>query len=323
VSGAPAAAPVREGTALSVRGVTRRFGAIVALDRVSIEVPRRSIFGLVGPNGAGKTTLFSILAGFLRPDEGSVELFEGLGPGDRRLLGRMSILPQDALFDRNLMIADQLVLLRRLEGVGRREARAEVARALDRVGLHDYLERGVAVLSHGMTKRLGIVQAFLGEPELIILDEPTSGLDPRNAKRIREVIRELAAHSTVVVSSHNLFELQDLCDHVAILDRGAVKAQGTMAEITQGIRRLELELDRPLTPEETTALAGIEGVGAMEQVGASQYHFALVHTEPAARDRAIRAFLGELLRREITPKGFREGSSLEEIFLRLTGEGSG
>ncbi len=319
MSTSPAVPP---SSALDLEGVTRTFGKLRALDGTTLSIPKRSIFGLVGPNGAGKTTLFSVIAGFLQPDAGRIEILDGLAPGDSRLLGRMSILPQDALFDRNMTIVDQLMLLRRLEGASRRNARLEVAEALTRVGLGDYLERGVSVLSHGMSKRLGIVQAFLGDPELIFLDEPTSGLDPRNAKRVREVIRELSVHATVVVSSHNLFELQDLCDHVAILDRGVVKAQGSMSEITRGARRLEIELERTLVGEERAAIEALAGVRVAEDLGGGRYIFPLEAIENEQGNRTVRAILGELLRREITPRSFREGSSLEEIFLQLTDDTS-
>lgn len=315
-----AAAPAAPTTtaALRVRGVTRNFGSLRALDAVELTVPERSVYGLVGPNGAGKTTLFSVIAGFLRPDAGSVEILDGRAPADDGLLGRVSILPQDALFDRNQTIVDQLVLLLRLQGVGRREARAQVQDALVRVGLEDYLERGVQVLSHGMTKRLGIAQAFLGDPELIFLDEPTAGLDPRNAKRIREVVRDLAARATVVVSSHNLLELQGLCDHIAVLDRGIVKAEGTMREITRGVRRLEITLDRALTDGERDALETIPGIGKADPQGGSSYHFPLAVAGGEEANAAIRVFLQQLLVRDLTPTAFREGSSLEEIFLSLT-----
>ncbi|MFQ5655362.1 MAG: ATP-binding cassette domain-containing protein, partial [Planctomycetota bacterium] len=129
--------------ALEIGDLSRAFGKIRALDGVSLTVPRQSIFGLVGPNGAGKTTLFNIVAGFLRADEGSVRV---LGTGVRgiaRLLGRVSILPQDALFERNVPILDQLIFFRRLGGRSREQAQEEVKEALTRVGLHDYMERGV------------------------------------------------------------------------------------------------------------------------------------------------------------------------------------
>ncbi|MGW8370556.1 MAG: ATP-binding cassette domain-containing protein, partial [Gammaproteobacteria bacterium] len=142
--------------ALSIAGVSKRFGNIKALDEVSFDVPEHSVFGLLGPNGAGKTTLFSIAAGFLFADTGRIEV---LGHSIRQLSelrGRFSILPQDAEFQRNTPIMDQLVFLRMLEGQNRAGAEREVEDSLELVGLGDYARRGARVLSHGMTKRLGI-----------------------------------------------------------------------------------------------------------------------------------------------------------------------
>ena len=305
-------------TALRVEGVTKSFAKFRALDDVSFEVPTRCVQGLVGPNGAGKTTLFSIVAGFLIADEGEVRLLGEHGPGARHILGRVSILPQDALFDRNQSILDQLVLVRRLRGgVTRKQARDDVAEALARVGLSDYLERSAVVLSHGMTKRLGIAQAFLGDPELIFLDEPTAGLDPRNAARIRQVVRELSERSTVVISSHNLTELEDLCDHVVILDRGVVKASGTMEEIMRsGLRRLDLTFAADLTTEQLAALGALSAVGAIEARGQGRYELMV----EGKGDPPIEEILKGLIAVKAIPSQFRDGSSLEEIFLALTGE---
>lgn len=302
---------------LSIRGLTRTFGTFTALNNVTFDVPRGTIFGLVGPNGAGKTTMFSIVAGFLQPTQGSIELLGSHAPGATELLGRVSILPQDALFDRNLMILDQLVLYRRLQGATGAEAKAEVADALTRVGLGDYLERGAGVLSHGMTKRLGIAQAFLGNPDLIILDEPTAGLDPRNAKRVRDVIRELSENSTVIVSSHNLAELEDLCDHVVILDRGVVRLAGTMTEAMQGgERRFEVTFPEDLTEEQLAEFEACAGVVEATGFGAGRYEFRIGELG----DPATVAFLETAIRLGILPVSFRDGTSLEEIFLSLTGE---
>jgi ABC-2 type transport system ATP-binding protein len=303
--------------ALRLDGVTRSYGSRKALDGVSFTVPRLSVLGQVGTKGSGKTTLFSTIAAFLRPDSGTIRILGDHSPGDPALLGRVSILPQDALFDRNLMIIDQLILYRRLQGATAAQATVEVREALVRVGLGEYLDRSVTVLSHGMTKRLGIAQAFLGSPELIFLDEPTAGLDPRNAGRIRRVIRELSEHSTVVVSSHNLAELEDLCDQVAILDRGVIKATGTVAELMerQGRRTLELELPAPPSEELRRQLAAHPGVRSLAGTeGRLAVMLDATGPEPVA------AVLRTLLDAGLVPRSFHDGGSLEEVFLSLTDE---
>lgn len=304
--------------AIAIEGVSKSFGRTRAIDQVSFTVPPRSVFGLLGPNGAGKTTLFSLVASFLKPDGGKITV---LGTDVRRiaeLRGRMTILPQDAQFQRNVPILDQLVFFRLLDGRTRAEAVEEVKRTLSMVGLRDGEKRGIHSLSHGMLKRLGIAQAFLGDPEVILLDEPTSGLDPQNARQIRDLILSLRARATVVVSSHNLAEIQELCDHVAILDLGKLVAVGSVAEITRSGKELDLELARDLTDEEKATLGSMPGVEKVIAKGPGRYTLSL----RLSPDQGMEAVTGEVLRRllsmGLTPRRLSEGSSLEAQFLKLT-----
>jgi len=313
--------------ALIVNGVSRRFGKIQALDDVSFSVKPQSFFGLLGPNGAGKTTLFSIAANFIQADAGSIEV---LGVDVRqisRLQGRFTILPQDARFQRNVPILEQLVFFRLLDGKTRHDAEAEVKRTLEMVGLGEYMNRRVHSLSHGMINRLGVAQAFLGDPEVILLDEPTSGLDPANAKQIRDLIREFQTTTTVLISSHNLAEIQDLCDHVAILDEGCLVTAGSVEEITRAGRKLEMHLSRPLEPNESAELSNLRGVMDVTGNGTGQVTISLDLTGVAApesgdkaSDTVVAALLQSLLDMGITPREFHEGSTLEEHFLQVTGK---
>jgi len=307
--------------AISIRGVAKRFGTVQALKDVSFDVPPRSIFGLLGPNGAGKTTLFSIIANFLKPDAGEIEV---LGTNVRqisRLQGRMTILPQDALFQRSVPILDQLVFFRLLDGKTRAEAEVEVKDSLERVGLGDYMKRGVHALSHGMVKRLGLAQAFLGEPEVILLDEPTSGLDPQNARQIRDLVREFhGRHVTVVLSSHNLAEVQELCDHVAILDHGKLVAEGSVEEITRSGRQLELELPRDPSPDEKGRLEALAGVATVEARGSRRFQATMDLSDPSLTPEDVTAsLLRTLLDLGLVPRSFSEGNSIEDVFLKVTG----
>ncbi len=307
--------------AVRIRDIAKSFGTIQALKGVSFDVPEQSIYGLLGPNGAGKTTLLSIAAHFLKPDAGSVEV---LGVDVRRiseLQSRLTILPQDALFQRNVPIVEQLAFFRMLDGKTRRDAEADARRTLEQVGLGEYIHRRVHALSHGMIKRLGLAQAFLGEPEVVLLDEPTSGLDPANSRQIRDLIRRLhEARATVVVSSHNLAEVQELCDHVAILDRGELVACAPIDELTRSDRKLELRLSRALSESEIEGLLGLAGVTACTR-GARDAHY-IVSVDLSDRslemDGVTTAVLRALLDLGITPRQVSEGDSLEDIFLRLT-----
>jgi ABC-2 type transport system ATP-binding protein len=314
---------------VSIKELSKRFGNIQALNKVSFEIPSNSIFGLLGPNGAGKTTLFSIVADFLKADAGMVEV---LGIDTRyipRLQGRLSILPQDAQFQRNIPIVDQLVFFRLLAGSTKKQAREEVIHSLDLVGLKSVAKRRVTSLSHGMVKRLGIAQAFLGNPEVILLDEPTAGLDPASARQIRDLIKQLQQRATIVVSSHNLAEVQELCDYVAILDHGNLVLDGSVDDITRADREYNLSLSRPLQDSELEKLTSIEGVrsikllpatAAIQSKKTADYLITLnLSAEHLDQDTVIAPLLRTLLDMSITPRKLTEGRSLETQFLEVTG----
>jgi ABC-2 type transport system ATP-binding protein len=320
---------------VAIKGLSKRFGRIQALSDVSFEVPSHSIFGLLGPNGAGKTTLFSLTANFLKANSGTVKV---LGIDTRyisRLQGRLSILPQDAQFQRNVPILDQLAFFRLLAGRTKRQAQEEVMRTLDMVGLQAVARRRVGSLSHGMVKRLGVAQAFLGRPEVILLDEPTAGLDPANARQVRDLIKQLQESATIMVSSHNLGEIQELCDHVAILDHGRLVLAGSVEEITRSHRECNLGLSRPLQEGELQHLGAIPGVGSIERTSAEAGN--LNHEARAAeylvkldlsaaglhQDAVIADLLRAVLDLGITPRRLTEGRSLETQFLEVTGREGG
>jgi ABC-2 type transport system ATP-binding protein len=305
--------------AIRIHEIDKHFGKIQALSRVSFEVPRGTIFGLLGQNGAGKTTLFSIIANFLQADHGRIDV---LGVDIRRisaLQGRMTILPQDAEFERNVPILEQLTFFRMLDGQPRHRAREEVHHALRLVGLDDYASRGVRALSHGMMKRLGIAQAFLGEPEVVLLDEPTSGLDPANARKIRDLVCTLRRRqATIVLSSHNLAEIQELCDHVAILDHGKLVHVGSVEELTRSGRELDLRLSRSLSPLEIDHLRALPGVADVIASDPPSYTVRL-DLDGRRWDEVVALVLRQILDDGAVPLKVEEGRSLESQFLRLTG----
>ncbi len=314
---------------VSIEGISKKFGRIQALNGVSFEVPSHSIFGLLGPNGAGKTTLFSIVADFLKADAGAIKV---LGIDTRtisQLQGRLSILPQDAQFQRNVPILDQLVFFRLLAGRTKKQAQAEVVHSLDLVGLKSFAKRRVGSLSHGMVKRLGIAQAFLGHPEVILLDEPTAGLDPASARQIRDLIKQLQEHATIVVSSHNLAEVQELCDHVAILDHGNMVLAGSVDEITRADSEYNLCLSRPLQDgelEQLNSIVGVRSIKALPRAGGNggegqaEYLVTLdLSGDHIDQDAVIVPVLRGVLDMGIAPRKLTEGRSLETQFLEVTG----
>ena len=230
---------------IAIESLTKRYGrgegAVAALTDVSLDVNAGTVFGLLGPNGAGKSTLLRILTTLVHPTSGRIRLFgEPLGPRPLRRVGAFIEAPA---FYPYLSAAETLGLLARACGT----SRTQPAALLERVGLAGAARRKVATFSLGMKQRLAIAAALIGEPELVVLDEPTNGMDPAGIQEIRTFVRELSEREgrTVILSSHLLDEVQRVCDHVLILNRGRVAAQGRIADLVGGSERLRIEA-RPL-----------------------------------------------------------------------------
>ncbi len=220
--------------ALGADGVSRRYGATQALDGVNLRL-ERGITGLLGPNGAGKTTLLSILATVNEPDSGRVSAF-GLDPRNAaerlEIRRRLGYLPQELGYHRHFTVAaflDYVAILKEI--TDRRQRADEVARVLAAIGLEGRASTRIRALSGGMRQRLGIAQALLGQPELLILDEPTAGLDPEQRLRFRELLSDLPGEPVIVLSTHQADDIAAICPQVAVLLRGRVRFTGTPAEL--------------------------------------------------------------------------------------------
>lgn len=220
--------------ALRFVDVHKRYGrrGPPALDGLSFEIPRGSITGFVGHNGAGKTTTFSLVCGYLSPDAGTIDIL-GRGPFDPHAMkGLVGVLPQDAELPDRHTPRELLVHLARLQGAGAADARKEADRLVELVRLGDRRDARIATLSHGMRRRVAVATALCGSPPLVLLDEPVSGLDPVQAESLREALAGLRGIQTLVVSSHDLDELERLSDWVVMLKAGRCTRQGTLNEVT-------------------------------------------------------------------------------------------
>jgi ABC-2 type transport system ATP-binding protein len=220
--------------AVGVEGLSRRYGAIRALDEVDLTL-ERGITGLLGPNGAGKTTLLSILATVNEPDAGRVSVFE-LNPRDRaervEIRRRLGYLPQELGYHRHFTVAAFLDYVAILKEITDRRRRAEeVARVLAVTGLEARARTRIRALSGGMRQRLGIAQALLGNPDLLILDEPTAGLDPEQRLRFRELLSDLPGDPVILLSTHQADDIAAICPKVVVLLQGRVRFDGTPAEL--------------------------------------------------------------------------------------------
>ncbi len=209
-------------------GLSKHYGTTRALENLDLELNDGAPIALIGPNGAGKTTLLSICCGFIRPSAGDITIL-GHPAGSKALSGQLAALPQDALLDPRLNVGRQLRFFARLQGMSKQQAGNEVMRVLETVDLSDSISTRPTDLSHGMRKRIAIAQALIGSPAIVLLDEPTAGIDPPNARMIRELVREQSVHTTFIVSSHNLDELERLCQSVVYLEKGRLVSFGPVS----------------------------------------------------------------------------------------------
>jgi ABC-2 type transport system ATP-binding protein len=310
--------------AVRLRRLTKRFGRKAAVDDVSLTIDVGSVYGLIGPNGAGKTTTFSMMAGYLRPTYGSVEVL-GLAPtAVDDLRSRVGVLPQDALLPANDEVGRLLVHFARLQDVPRSKAIETARRALAEVQGGDWWAQRCGSLSHGMAKRVALAQAFLGDPDVVLLDEPTAGLDPRVAWEIRQFIKTKRGRSTIVISSHNLQELEEICDAAAILDCGRVVAAGKMAELTAANDEVRVKVARGTQRGSSPGAVPVQALRELPMVRAVEFDdeeleiVVSFERKQADAETVIGQVLLTLLRNQVRISGVTKGRSLEQRVMDLT-----
>lgn len=239
--------------AIETRDLVKRYGARRALDGLTLAVPHFAVLGLIGPNGAGKTTWMMSVAGFLRTESGTINLL-GHGPFDPAAhCGRITILPQDSELPLESRPLELLTHYGLLQGLTRHESASSAAAMLAEVHLGDRLNSPIRSLSHGMRKRVMIAQCFIGYPEVVLLDEPLSGLDPREVAHMRSFLTCRRGRQTLVISSHNLHDIEVMCDHVAFIEKGRTVRVATLEEIIGKACTLIYRLTAE--PADTAALA--------------------------------------------------------------------
>ena len=226
---------------IEVSHLSKKYGTHPAIEDLSFTVGDGQIFGLLGPNGAGKSTIMNILTGYLAPTSGEVKVAGfSLPEQTQRAKACVGYLPEQPPLYPEMTVQEYLDFAVELKGIKKKAERKEqVLRAARRTGLEDVLPRLIRSLSKGYKQRVGIAQALLGSPKIIILDEPTVGLDPAQVIEIRKLIRELGKAHTVILSSHILSEVQAVCQQVLILSKGKLAASGTLQELTADGRSLE------------------------------------------------------------------------------------
>lgn len=299
--------------ALSLQSVSKHFGTKVAVSQVSFDVEEGQCCGLIGPNGAGKTTTFSMMCGFLFPTEGRIRVL-GIDPTTPGALkGKVGVLPQDAVLPASWPVGALLTYYAELSGL--LNARTEAMAALERVQLPETWNTLAGALSHGMHKRVAMAQALMGAPPVILLDEPTAGLDPKIAAAIRALIRELKGNHTVVVSSHNLQELEELCDTAAILDKGRLIKAESMTALTHHAEEFRVHVAQGTVPlDEIRAQSGVKNAS----VDAGHVLCVSFDGQAVRPEDIITRTVALLAARQVLILAVWRGKRLEERVLQLT-----
>jgi ABC-2 type transport system ATP-binding protein len=308
--------------AIETVGLTKRYGALTAVNKLNLQVKRNTIHGFLGPNGAGKTTTIKVLVGLLRADEGTVKILgqevHGDMPNVRLRIGYMPELPK---FPKHLKGWELLDIYGRMYGMNAQQRRERIPKLLEMVGLKGREKDLIGKYSKGMQQRLGIAQALLNEPELVILDEPSLGLDPVGMVEVRELVKEIAKGGmTVFLSSHLLFEVEQICSHVTIIHKGVSLISDTIHNVSNrlsGKAVLQVEIAKP-SDAIVKALEKLPFVSDVSQEGN------VLSIELKTRDD-VRAQVSQ----EITKAGGvivsmnLKGQTLEEAFMQLIAQQQG
>ena len=222
---------------ISVQGLSKRFGELRAVDRISFDVPQGELFGFLGPNGAGKTTTLSMISGLLRPDEGTVKVGEfNLWESPRQAKRLLGLVPQDIALYEEFNARENLLFWGGLYDVPRAELKRSMDEILARVGLADRAREPVRRFSGGMKRRLNLAIGLVHRPKVLLLDEPTVGIDPQARNNILDIIRDIARQGTTILfTTHHLDEAEHLCDRIAIMDRGQILQTGSVRELAHAI----------------------------------------------------------------------------------------
>ena len=299
--------------AIRARGLTKRFGALVAVDRVDLTVPKRQVYGFLGPNGSGKSTTIRMLCGLLTPTAGDIEVLGLRIPEQAEALRlRIGYMTQKFSLFEDLTVRENLEFLAAVQGLDKARARRRIDELVAQYHFHDRQKQLAGTLSGGQKQRLALAGAVIHEPELLFLDEPTSAVDPESRRDFWEKLFDLAdAGTTLLVSTHYMDEAER-CHRIAILDSGRLVADGTPAELMSALagRTLEVHAAQPRRAQQ--ALVGLPGVLSVAQIGNNLR--VLAAADGGATSRIAEALRNAGLQAEVVPAE----PNLEDVFVSAT-----
>lgn len=309
---------------IKVEHVTKRFGENLAVDDISFEVKKGEVVGFLGRNGAGKTTTMNIITGYISSSDGSASI------GGHDILAEpmevkkhIGYLPENPPLYMDMVVDEYLNFCCDIKKISKEKRKSHLADVCDLVGITHMRKRLCKNLSKGYRQRVGLAQALIGNPEVLILDEPTVGLDPRQIIEIRNLIKDLGKSHTVILSSHILHEVADVCERVIIIDRGKIVAKDTLENLASSVKEITRMSVRIAGAEKSTqkAIRGIPGVSLVDELGVR---------EPESIDYIIETEKNADVRRALFNEMAKSGNpilimrpmdvTLEDIFLQLTTE---
>lgn len=248
--------------AIEAKGLSKSYGDVLALRNVSFSVEKGEIIGLLGPNGAGKTTLMKILTGYMQADEGEAAVAGvDVGTDPLGVQARIGYLPENAPVYRDMTVQEYLLMMADLRKLPQDRLGGMIAEAIEATGLQEYIRRPISNLSKGYRQRVGLAQALLHQPELLILDEPTTGLDPTQIVEIRELIKKLSERSTILLSTHILPEVEMTCERVIMIMKGELRTDAKIADLRAASAAIvAVEKGAKGVDEALRGIAGVDGV---------------------------------------------------------------
>jgi ABC-2 type transport system ATP-binding protein len=307
---------------IEAKGLRKTFGAITAVDGISLAVGKGEVLGFLGPNGAGKSTTMKMITGFLEPDAGSAAICGiDMLASPRAAKAKLGYLPEGAPAYGDMTPAAFLTFIAEIRGFEAGDVRSRVSAAVSRAGLGSVIDQRIETLSKGFKRRVGIAQAILHDPPVLIMDEPTDGLDPNQKHHVRELIREMAARKAIIVSTHILEEVEAVCTRAVIIDRGRIVADGTADDLLRRARNhgaVSIKVPEAEAARISKALSALSEIAGVETAGKADGHVRL-RALPKGAGSPAKA-VADLLRREAlsVEEIYVEHGKLDDVFREIT-----